>query len=67
VQPGVLDSRGGVLSNRRLDNDWCEVAQHVARFGRRVEPAIEACTGAADLADELIQWAGWSVSLAHPG
>jgi transposase len=29
--------------------------------------AIEACTGTADLADELLQHAGWSVDLAHPG
>lgn len=29
--------------------------------------AIEACNGAADLADELRQHAGWSLDLAHPG
>jgi transposase len=29
--------------------------------------AIEACTGAAHLADELIARAGWLVRLAHPG
>jgi transposase len=29
--------------------------------------AIEACSGAANLADELIQFAKWPVHLAHPG
>jgi len=32
-----------------------------------VQAAIEACCGAADLADELIAQAQWSVNLAHPG
>jgi transposase len=32
-----------------------------------VQAALEACCGAADLADELVEQAGWSVSLAHPG
>jgi transposase len=32
-----------------------------------VQAALEACCGAADLADELVEEAGWSVSLAHPG
>jgi transposase len=67
VQVCVMDRFGRVLSNRRLENDWCRLAAHVALFGDRVEAAIEACNGAADLADELIQRAGWSVSLAHPG
>ena len=67
VQVCVMDRSGRVLSNRRLENDWHRLAQHAALFGRRVEAAIEACNGSADLADELIQQAGWSVSLAHPG
>ena len=29
--------------------------------------AIEACTGSADLAEELVEKAGWGVHLAHPG
>lgn len=28
---------------------------------------IESCSGAADLAEELVTHAGWSVDLAHPG
>ena len=29
--------------------------------------AIESCSGAADLADELVNDRGWSVDMAHPG
>jgi hypothetical protein len=29
--------------------------------------AIEACNGAASLAQEMVGQLGWSVSLAHPG
>ena len=29
--------------------------------------AVESCSGAANLAEELVQRAGWSVALAHPG
>src|SRR4029077_5212089 len=32
-----------------------------------VEGAIEACSGSADIADELITRHGWNLSLAHPG
>ncbi len=32
-----------------------------------MQAAIESCCGAANLADELIAQAGWSVDLAHPG
>jgi transposase len=39
----------------------------VQRFGDTVQAAIEACCGAADLAEELIKDWGWSVDLAHPG
>lgn len=69
VQVCVMDGEGHMKANR-----WCEnsrqaivgVVEGVARGGQ-VYAAIEACTGAADLADELVQHAGWSVDLAHPG
>jgi transposase len=66
VQVCVLDAEGKVLSNRRVDNDWRRIAA-VVPAGAAVQAAIEACCGAADLADELVERAGWSVSLAHPG
>lgn len=62
----VLDAQGTVLAQRRCDSCPCEILRIVTGLGGRVEAAIEACTGAADLAESLTQ-AGWSVSLAHPG
>jgi len=65
VQVCVLDRKGRVLANRRCPNDWRAIARAVP--GQHVEAAIEACGGAADLAEELLHRAGWRVSLAHPG
>jgi transposase len=66
VQVCVMDRKGDMLINATRGNDWREVVQTVPRKAR-VFAAIEACCGAADLADELIEQAGWSVHLAHPG
>lgn len=67
VQVCVLDSRGQVLLNRSCLNDSEAIAWLVHEHGREVQAAIEACCGAADLAEELISRFGWSVDLAHPG
>jgi transposase len=66
VQVCVLDGQGRVLSNKPCANDAAAIRARVAAFGGRVFAALEACTGAAALADELAA-GGWSVSLAHPG
>ena len=66
VQVCVMDSQGSILQNGTRGNDWREVTQVVPSGGREFA-AIEACCGAADLAEELIHHAGWSVDLAHPG
>lgn len=67
VQVCVEDRSGTVLANRRCDNDIAEIVAVAERYGDVVSAAIESCTGAADLADELVTRAGWSVDLAHPG
>jgi transposase len=67
IQVCVLDGCGQVLWNRPCGNDAAAIADRVARFGDRVFAAIEACTGAAALADELALVPGWSIDLAHPG
>ena len=67
VQVCVLDQAGRVLWNRPCANDPAAIAARVAAFGDRMFAAIEACTGAAALADELAARPGWSVDLAHPG
>lgn len=70
VQMCVLQREGKMLLNRSCRNDWRAVAGVVReKFGPRVnvQAAIESCCGAANLADELIAQAGWSVDLAHAG
>lgn len=67
VQVCILDAKGRQLGNRRCDNRWKDIADSVAPYGLPVRAAIEACTGAADLAAELLVHAGWSIDLAHPG
>jgi transposase len=63
----AIDREQRVLLNRPCANDWVRIARAVAPLGRVVQAAVEACCGAADLAEELVSRAGWSVDLAHPG
>jgi len=67
VQVCVLDRQGNVLRNDSYDNDADVMATVVENHGTQVHAAIEACTGAADLADELATRSGWTIDLAHPG
>lgn len=62
-----LDRAGAVSTNRRCSNSWEVICDVVGSHGRQVRAAIEACSGAAELAEELVSRAGWSVDLAHPG
>jgi len=67
VQVCVLDREGNSLMNRNLPNRAVAIIQAVRRLGEVKGVAIEACCGAADLAEEVFQQTNWSVSLAHPG
>jgi transposase len=67
IQVCVLSPDGRELGNRAWRDDAREVDAYVRRFGGRVKGAIEACTGAAHLADELATRYGWDVRQAHPG
>jgi transposase len=67
VQVCVMNVKGKVLVNRRVPNDGGAIRAGVGRNRRVVQVAIEACNGAAHLADELIHRVGWSVQLSHPG
>ena len=67
VQVCVLDGGGKDLLNRKVKNTVASIMATIRRVGRPAAVAIEACCGAADLAEKLHQKAGWSVSLAHPG
>lgn len=67
IQVCVLSPDGRVLGNRAWRDDAQEVDAYVRRFGGRIRGAIEACTGAAHLADELASRHGWDIRQAHPG
>jgi transposase len=73
VQVCVMDEAGKVLANRSVENRWQDMAAVLedTLCGREeavmVKASIESCSGAAHLAEELIERAGWAVTLAHPG
>jgi transposase len=62
-----MDEAGRMLANRRCPNDVGAIIDLAQAHGRVAGAAIESCTGAANLAHEIIGHAGWSVDLAHPG
>jgi transposase len=66
VQLCALDAQGSQRLNRSCRNDWRELVKAVQGAGVVKRVAIEACCGAADLAEELVKHAGWHVELAHP-
>jgi transposase len=67
VQVCVISERGDMLANRSCANDWQALVQAVGGPDVSVRAAIESCAGAANLAEQLVSLAGWSVDLAHPG
>jgi transposase len=62
-----MDPNGKRLVNRAVENNAAAVARVATRYGRPVRVAIEACCGAADLADELVARHQLPLELAHPG
>lgn len=66
VRVCVEDEAGQMLSNTPVPNDLAAIVAAGARHGPVTAAAVEACTGAATLADELATRAGWKVHLAHP-
>lgn len=67
VQLCVLDPAGKVLCNRAVPDSADAIDQAVRRLGIVRGAALEACTGAANLAEELADRFAWPVHLAHPG
>ena len=66
VQVCVLDEQGAMLCNRKVPDHWEAIRQVADQLGPVRVAVIEACTGSADLADELIGKAGWPVEMALP-
>lgn len=67
VQVCAIDPAGRVFVNRSMANDVREIQRVVGCLPGTPRVAIEACTGAADLAEQLTEQSGWCVSLAHAG
>jgi len=67
VQVCVVDESGQTLSNRSVANDVMAIERAVRRHGTPRRLAIEACCGAADLAERLAVERGLPILLAHPG
>jgi len=67
VQVCVLDEDAHQILNRSLDNDADAIRRAIGQRGRVAGVAIEACCGAANLADELLERTNWPLHLAHPG
>lgn len=67
VQVCVLNQEGKQLCNRSVANDADVIERFSTRYGSPRRIAIEACCGAADLAEELVTRRGLPVQLAHPG
>jgi len=66
IQVCVLNQQGDVLLNRSAANDAQELGRLVRPLGVVQRVGIEACCGAADLGQELVESLGWNVSLGHP-
>lgn len=67
VQVCVKDQSGRDIARGRVADSCEAIHAMVARHGVPQRVAIEACCGAADLAEDLTANYGWSVELAHPG
>jgi len=67
IQVCVLDQEGKILCNRSVANDAATVVQVATRHGKPRRLAIEACSGAADLAETLATKHDLPIDLAHPG
>jgi transposase len=62
-----MDQAGEQLCNRAVDNDVREIERLAQRHGTPRRIAIEACCGAANLAETLATDCDLPMQLAHPG
>lgn len=67
TQVCVVDERGEVRCNRSVPSGVSEIVGAIEPHGRPQTVAIESCSGAAQLAHELIECAGLPARLTHPG
>jgi transposase len=67
TQVCIVDREGQVLANRRCRSQWKAVVSVAEQYGTVQRAALEAGTGSASFAEELVAQARWSVDLAHAG
>lgn len=67
IQVCIVDQDGRQICNRRCGNSVADVLAVVNGHGLPARAAVESCCGAADLAEQLRDGAGWPIALAHPG
>lgn len=67
VQICILKPDGSEARNAKLPAVAAEIVKTIRLFGSAAKLALEACCGAATLADELIALTNWETRLAHPG
>jgi transposase len=67
IQVCIMDAQAKVLTNRSCNNELGEVIGLLKSAGDVKAIALEACCGAADLAERLAADGPWRVELAHPG
>ncbi len=67
VQVCVLNQEGVMLVNRSVPNNAGLIHDILTRSGQPERVGIEACCGAADLAEKLLTRWNLPIQLAHPG
>lgn len=63
----ILSEDGTELCNKRVPSEPAAITQNIARHGTPRTVAIEACSGAATLAQQLIEGHGLDAKRTHPG
>jgi len=66
LQVCIMDRQARVKLNRRCGNDLASLLPVLGEVGPVGKIALEACEGAAELAEALCEAGPWTVELAHP-
>ena len=66
IQVCLVNQQGDVLLNKSAANNCQALGQLIQPLGIVQRVGIEACCGAADLGQQLVEQLGWNVSLGHP-
>lgn len=67
IQVCLMDQAGRVRLNKACRNDLETLRELLVSAGNVTAVSLEACCGAADLAEQLVACGSWNVQLAHAG